>query len=102
MKKFLSVMTMAVILFSAYFGTAEAKKVYIDELDSGTKVYVDDASIFGEPKKFTVRLYFDDEATTAIFSSSGFLAMAVIGGKMIMVNGNTILEEIFAFCQDQF
>ena len=53
-KKFFSVMVCAVILLSASFGTVEARKVYIDELDSGTKIYVDDDSIYGEPEKFTV------------------------------------------------
>ena len=101
-KDFLSVMVCAVIVLSASLGTVEARKVYIDELDSGTKIYVDDDSIYGEPEKFTVTLYFDDEATTAIFSQSGFLAMAIIGGQAMMVNGNDILEEIFSFCQDQF
>ena len=57
-------MVCAVILLSASFGTVEARKVYIDELDSGTKIYVDDDSIYGEPEKFSVTLYFDDEATT--------------------------------------
>ena len=102
MLKKLIVVLMLVVGSAIYLpadNVAHAEEVYMGNF-KGTDYYIESDSIFGDRERFTVRLITAETEATIIFSAKGFMAMAVVGKSTMMVNGNPLLEKIYAYCLD--
>ena len=102
MLKKLIVILMLVVGSAIYLpanNIAYASQVYMGNF-KGTDYYIESDSIYGNREKFSVRLITSEAEMDLYFSSKGIMAMVLAGDKLIMVNGNPLLEKIHAYCLD--